>query len=38
MDRGISSYQPSGLSDWKETVNLIKKGLSPSICYPFCES
>ena len=23
-----SSYQPSGLSDWKETVNLIKKGLS----------
>ena len=25
-----SSYQPSGLSDWKETVNLIKKGLSPS--------
>ena len=25
-----SSYQPSGLSDWKETINLIKKGLSPS--------
>ena len=25
-----SSYQPSGKSDWKETIELIKKGLSPS--------
>ena len=25
-----SSYQPSGLSDWRETINLIKSGLSPS--------
>jgi L-iditol 2-dehydrogenase len=25
-----SSYKPSGMSDWMETINLIKKGLSPS--------
>jgi len=25
-----SSYKPSGPSDWKETINLIAKGLSPS--------
>lgn len=25
-----SSYTPSGMSDWKETINLIKNGLSPS--------
>lgn len=25
-----SSYAPSGMSDWKETINLIKNGLSPS--------